>query len=117
MISAKLICLLALFASLLEAAPILDTTDDYDTLEDYYIVVMKEGLTKRDWDAHKEWSDSIPAERLRRRQQEGIYEKKWTYEATSFKGYCGRFSQDVIQEIASSEHVSLTLLAGATSNG
>ena len=95
--------LVPLFISCAASLPILEARQSNisqsSAIPNHYIFLVKEGLSDEQWQAHQNWSSTLAGE------------KKWTYNSAGFRGYCGNFSQDAVQQIAASDDVSMACRA------
>ena len=70
-------------------------------IPDSYIVMMKDSLSTKDFDSHRDWVTNLHRKRLARRGDNKFGGIKHTYKfPTGLKGYAGSFDEESIQEIA-----------------
>ncbi|EER23662.1 subtilisin-like serine protease [Coccidioides posadasii str. Silveira] len=97
---------LALAALSVNGAEIL-SAPGAENIPNGYIVVMKEGTSTQDFDAHREWVASVHHERLARRGSTNVGGMRHTYNFNQgFMGYAGTFDEETIQEIANRDDVA-----------
>lgn len=96
----------ALAALSANAAEILSAPAGAETIADKYIVVMKDSVSSKDFDAHTEWVTNTHRRALGRRGAAAHDGMKKTYTfGTGMKGYSGAFDKATIKEIAKREDV------------
>ena len=86
--------LLVPFVLSLGAAVPLPDASQSNVIQDHYIFLMKSDLSTDRWKAHQDWSSSLAGT------------KKWIYDSGQFRGYCGNFSSEAVQQITASDDVS-----------
>lgn len=73
------------------------------TIENAYIVTLKEGIEKRDLDSHLEWVNDIHARSLNKRDFPGVDKH---FDIEDFHAYSGKFDEETIEKIKNSPEVS-----------
>ncbi|KAL1953731.1 hypothetical protein VTO42DRAFT_2330 [Malbranchea cinnamomea] len=104
----KLLYLSFAVTASVNAGEILSVANKDSVIPDTYIVVLKEGVSTQEFNAHKNWVNEIHRTNLTRRDLGFTGELKHSYDfgGHGLKGYSGKFDATAIQEIANDPNVA-----------
>jgi len=92
-------------------APLFSPGDSGEIINDQYIVVFKKDLANHKAQEHHSCMTSFIQEEEASLRKRGLFDNlisriKHTYDFNYFKGYAGRFSQDMLEKIRASDEVA-----------
>lgn len=90
-------------AAAIDAAKILPVSAEADIIPDSYIIVMNDGISAEEFDAHKNWVADI-YQQNGRIQHSGL---ERTFKVSGMQGYSGTFDSQTIDEISKRTSVCL----------
>ncbi|KAK2741472.1 Secreted subtilisin-like serine protease sub11 [Myotisia sp. PD_48] len=77
-----------------------------DLIPNSYIVVMKDEVTKLDFNSHVAWATNLHHEILSKRGATSFAGMKFTYDVNGWLGYSGNFDEETLQEILDNPNVN-----------
>ncbi|KAI5803340.1 secreted serine protease [Peziza echinospora] len=78
-----------------------------ETIKDSYVVVLKDGVSRDQFEAHQKWAQEMHQSRLHRRDDIGLTGIQQSWDLNGLYGYTGAFDNSTLHEIKQSEDVDV----------
>ncbi|KAK2750929.1 Secreted subtilisin-like serine protease sub11 [Myotisia sp. PD_48] len=101
---AAVVLLFSFYVIDLHAAEV-PSTHGQDVIPNSYIIVLRDGISKHDFDMHRNWATSVHQASVQRRGVHNTEGLRHVYDVSGWKAYSGIFDQGTIKEIARNKDV------------